>query len=341
MVENMPAPAPSGMVAAMQPPTPHDSFFKAAFSDPANAAGLVRHLVRRSIASRIDWSTMQLVPGSFVAPDLRGRHSDLLFTARCSDKEVLIYILLEHQSTDDPLMAFRVLVYMIRIWERCVRERPAITRLPAILPLVVHHSRQGWTSPTSFAELFDLTPEALAAMAPHLPSFSFVLDDLRAASDASLRRRAMTTLGRLALFCLRHASNPDELVRGLGRWVDLIRELRAAPGGQEALELMWRYVFTVSAPPSPEALVERLLLVVGEEEKEEIVTAAEQLMERGREQGRVMEQREILLEQLRVRFGAMESAVEARVLAADPAQLRRWLLRFATAATVAEVFAQE
>ncbi len=57
------------------------------------------------------------------------------------------------------------------------------------------------------------------------------------ATDASLRARAMSALGRLSLFCLRHASEPDEIVRRLARWLLLLREIRSAPGGSDALEL--------------------------------------------------------------------------------------------------------
>jgi hypothetical protein len=105
--------------------------------------------------------------------------------------------------------------------------------------------------------------------------------------------------------------------------------------------VIWRYVFTVSAPADPEDLVERLLLVVGEESKEEIVTAAEQLIERGREQGRESERREVLLELLRTRFGTLPRSAAARVRAADPAQLKRWLVRVVTAPTLAEVLAAD
>src|ERR1700677_4709067 len=96
---------------AMKPPTPHDALFRETFSDVEHAAGLLRHLLRRSIASRMQWSTLRLCPGSFVDRSLRSRHSDLLFTVRCGDKEVYLYLLLEHQSTSDPLMPFRLLVY--------------------------------------------------------------------------------------------------------------------------------------------------------------------------------------------------------------------------------------
>lgn len=326
-----------GIVATMQSPTPHDALFKAAFSDPEHAAGELRHLLRKTLAARIDWSTLRLCAGSFVDRTLRGRHSDLLFKARCGGSDIYLYLLLEHQSTDDPLMAYRLLVYMVRIWERHVRENPGTSRLPAVVPMVVHHSRDGWTSPTSLGELLDLEPQALAAISAHVPDFRFLLDDLHAASDASLRRRAMSALGRFTLFCLRHASQPDRIVHGLARWLDLLGEIRNAVGGSEALELIWRYVFIITAPANPEELVERLLSVVNEESKEEIVTAGEQLIERGRRE----ERREVLLEQLRSRFGTLPDSAATRVGAADPAQLKRWLVRVLTAATVAEVLAEE
>ncbi|KYF63223.1 hypothetical protein BE11_46980 [Sorangium cellulosum] len=48
--------------------------------------------------------------------------------------------LFEHQSTTHPLMAFRLLEYMVRIWKGHLERHPRSTRLPAILPVVLHHS---------------------------------------------------------------------------------------------------------------------------------------------------------------------------------------------------------
>src|SRR5262249_16944295 len=137
----------------------------------------------------------------------------------------------------------------------------------------------------SFTDLIDLDPDALTPIEPYLPAFRFLLDDLHVSSDASLRARAMSAVGRFALFCLRHAPEPDEIVRRLAPWLRLLRRIRRAPGGSDALERIWRYVLTISPEHDPEELVERLLLVVGEEGKEEIVTAGEVLIERGRKEG--------------------------------------------------------
>jgi hypothetical protein len=107
--------------------------------------------------------------------------------------------------------------------------------------------------------------------------------------------------------------------------------------------LVWQYILTVSEPGKPEDLIEQLLLVVGEEDREDVVTAGEMLIERGRqearEEGRATLQG-ILLKLLRARFGALPRSAAARVRAADPAQLERWLGRVVTAPSLADVLAE-
>ncbi len=55
----------------------------------------------------------------------------------------------------------------------------------------------------------------------------------------------MSALGRLVLYCLRHAREPEELVRGLGAWVDVARDVLLAPNGVAALRSVWRYILLV------------------------------------------------------------------------------------------------
>ena len=112
-------------------------------------------------------------------------------------------------------------------------------------------------------------------MGKHLPQFEMMLDDLGAQSDDSLRARAISALGRLCLFCLRHAREPQVLLEQLRRWVDLIREIQTAPGGSDALVLIWRYIMITNGQATPEAVVAQLLDVVGVEHTEEIMTAGE------------------------------------------------------------------
>ena len=100
-----------------------------------------------------------------------------------------------------------------------------------------------------------------------------------------------------------------------------------------------RYIFATTEPDKPEELVAKLLAAVGDEGKEEIMTAADQLMERGRAQGRQQGLRDVVLTQLRARFGALPDAVVARVGVAGTAELDRWSVSLLTAPTLDGVFA--
>ena len=107
----------------------------------------------------------------------------------------------------------------------------------------------------------------------------------------------------------------------------------AAPGGSEALVLIWRYILVTNGQAAPEVLVAQLLDVVGVEHTEEIMTAGEQLIERGRKDA--LERSVLRL--LRTRFGALPDAAARRIRAADSARLDAWLDRVLTAATLDDV----
>ena len=73
--------------------------------------------------------TLQLETGSFVDADLREKFSDLLFSvelksipADAVSKQALVYFLFEHKSQSDPLTVLQMLSYMVRIWEKRVRD---------------------------------------------------------------------------------------------------------------------------------------------------------------------------------------------------------------------------
>ncbi|MFT3774167.1 MAG: Rpn family recombination-promoting nuclease/putative transposase [Minicystis sp.] len=297
---------------------PHDALVRAAFSQTAHAAGFLLAVLPRAIAARVDFSTLTLRPGSFVDRALRRRHTDLLFSAKLAGREALVYVLFEHQSTVDPLMALRLLLYLTRIWEQVHRAHPKARRLPPIVPVVLHHSPRGWSASTTFEGLLDVDEPTLEALGEHTVRLRFVLDDISTITDGTLRSRVMTALGRLVLFCLRHSREPDELMRRLRQWRDVVAEARRAPNGREALELVWRYILLANPRRQPEEVIAHLLEAAGEEAKEEVMTAGEVLIERGWKQG----QKAMLLKLLQARFGDLPEAAAARIEAATPKQNR-------------------
>jgi predicted transposase YdaD len=324
-------------------PTPHDALVKVIFSQSEHAAGILQGVLPSALAARIDFSTLVLCPGSFVDQRLRGRHTDLLFSANVAGQEALLYVLFEHQSTVEALMAFRLLQYMVRIWESHHRAHPEARRLPPIVPVVLHHGPGGWSASTSFEGLLEVDEATRCALGEHTVRLRFVLDDISEATDETLQGRAMSAPGRVALWCLRHGREPDELVRRLRGWRDLVAEVRRAPNGREALEVIWRYILAAHDRKKHklEDVMGRLMEAAGEEATEEFESLADVLLEQGREQGRKegeqKGERKILVKQLRLRFGELSEAVVARIRAAKPRQLERWAERVLTARSLDEV----
>lgn len=59
----------------------NDGFFKAIFSQPEYAIAFFRSHLPPAIAAETDWTSLVVLPGSFVKTSLQQVHADLLFSA--------------------------------------------------------------------------------------------------------------------------------------------------------------------------------------------------------------------------------------------------------------------
>lgn len=327
---------------------PHDAFFKLVFSQPEHAAGELRAVLPPELAGRFDWSTLALCPGSFVDEAFAQSHTDLLFSAMLDGCPTLLYFLFEHLSTVQPLVPFRLLRYQVRIWDDWLTAHPKAKKLPPIVPMVLHHSPTGWRGPTRFEELLDADEPTLALLAPFLPHFRFLLDDVSKTTDEALRLRAMTALGKVALWCFRDVRKPGVLLRNLARVLDLLIEVRKAPNGQAAIRAVLRYIVATTRKLHPQEIKDavRSLSAPIEGTMETLADQLEEMfmekgIERGRREGIEHGRRDMLLRQLRKRFGELPESAVARVAAAQTATLDTWAERVLTATTLDEVLTEE
>ena len=118
---------------------PHDKYFQRVFSNEQDTASLLRTCVPRALADQLKWPTLSLLRGRFVADDWQKHETDLLFSVEREGAAtpVLVYVLLEHQSTPDPWLRLRLLGYCVQVWQQWQRQHKSEERLPLLLPLVV------------------------------------------------------------------------------------------------------------------------------------------------------------------------------------------------------------
>jgi hypothetical protein len=327
---------------------PHDSLFKWAFESPQDAAALLRELLPPAVREAIAWETLEDASGSFVDVALAAGHSDLLFAARLRTSErSLAYLLIEHQSTDDPDMPLRMLSYQSQLWGRLrkARREPPGARLAAIFGVLVSHQPGGWTSARSLEQLLDPEAMAIPELAALVPRFSMVVDDLAARSDADLQARALAPFQKVALWLLRDIRDPVRLLDGFDAWTPTILEAGQTRSGRDALDVMIRYLFHTLDPVYFD-IVRAKLEQLGTRSREIAMTIAEFLEEQGRKQGREEGRHEgrqearltTLRTQLVYKFGSLDAVSEARLRAATPEALDRYLQRVLTAASLDAVF---
>jgi predicted transposase YdaD len=314
--------------------------FKAAFETPSDAASLLRSVLSPDVVNAIAWDTLAAVRGSFVDPELAGRHTDLLFSANLVDQRVLIYVLLEHQSTSDPEMPLRVLVYLVRIWERFRKESANEGEpLPPIIPIVISHASGGWTAPRTFHEMFAPSVVALPSVAALLPSFAIVVEDLARYSNADLRRLALSCFPTLAVWALRDARDPQRLLANLEHWAHAFVEAQLSPRGLAAIEQLLRYFSYVLDDLDLEKFRDKLEALAPGTETTAMATLAERLLNQGREEGRCEARVEVLVKQLALRFGTVTAEQRATIDASSAEALDRYIERVLTAASIDAVLA--
>jgi predicted transposase/invertase (TIGR01784 family) len=162
--------------------SPHDQFFKELMTQPGVAGAFLRERLPETVTALFADREPRLESGSFVDPEFRSQHSDLLFSMDLkSGNPALVYILFEHKSYPDAMVAFQLLRYVIAIWQRYLTDGGG-KPLPLIIPMVVYHGAEPWNVPVDFAALFK-PDEALAGI---VPDFRYFLSDLGAEADNEL-----------------------------------------------------------------------------------------------------------------------------------------------------------
>jgi hypothetical protein len=326
---------------------PHDNLFRDTFEHPEHARGELAHLLGADLGARVDWSTLELVPGSFVNEELRDSHSDLLFRVLVAGHTAYIYLLFEHQSRPEPLFVLRQLQYSVRFLTTWLEDhraavaasgkRAVVTRLPVVIPILLYHGPGRWPHATRFEDVLDVDLATRPLVLDFVPKFRLLVDDLSTQSDEELRARAMSELGRVVLWLFKTARNTDALLAGLVGWAELFRKVKAAPNGVAALGKIWQYVMAVHEGSHERVLPALATALEDQEQRQNMATIAEQLIEKGKLKGIEEGLRSAVLRQLQHRFGPLPAGARERVEQAKQPELERWLDRVLTASTLADV----
>ncbi|MFD3232236.1 MULTISPECIES: Rpn family recombination-promoting nuclease/putative transposase [Rahnella] len=252
-------------------PTLHDAVFKQFLTHPETARDFLDIHLPPALRKLCDLNTLQLASGSFIEDDLRPYYSDVLYSLKAGNGEGYIYCLIEHQSTPDKHMAFRLMRYAIAAMQRHLDA--GHKTLPLVIPVLFY---QGKVSPypysMSWLDEFE-TPE----YARTLYGENFPLVDITIIPDDEImQHRRMAILELLQ----KHIRQRD-----LTELLDQLTTLLL--GGnttQEQLISVINYMLQAGESRDPAALINTLASRVPQHE-ETLMTIAEQLRLEGEQRG--------------------------------------------------------
>ena len=185
---------------------PHDRLFKAAFSNTEVAKSYLRDFLPKQITSKLDFESLELVPGSHVSPKLEEYFSDIIYECKFEGQETLLSLLLEHKSAVPKFPHLQLLRYMLELWEKEASEKEN-TVLRPVIPIIVYHGKRGWKK----KPFYDSFPTLSESLRSFIPAFEYLLTDLRNWSDEGLRVLEAEILKK-TLLLFKHYGE-DEYVR--------------------------------------------------------------------------------------------------------------------------------
>ncbi|MFT4272410.1 MAG: Rpn family recombination-promoting nuclease/putative transposase [Pantoea sp.] len=254
-------------------PVPHDAAFKAFLTHPATARDFIELHLPAELHAVCDLSTLKLENGSFVEDSLRAYYSDVLYSLKTTAGDGYIQVLIEHQSSPDKHMAFRLMRYAVAAMQRHLDA--GHRKLPLVIPVLFYTGKRS-PYPYSTRWLDEFDDPLLAGT---LYSSAFPLVDVTVIPDDDImNHRSMAALTLLQ----KHIHRRD--------LADLLDRLAATLvtghlTGQQLVSLI-NYLVQTGETSDAEAFVRNLAQRVPQHE-DELMTIAQQLEQKGLEKGRV------------------------------------------------------
>ncbi|MDE0426271.1 MAG: Rpn family recombination-promoting nuclease/putative transposase [Candidatus Poribacteria bacterium] len=251
----------------------------------------VLRMVAGQIADALDFAHVEQLNRSFISDELRPQESDMIFrvpfrSPTQTRQEVIVYLLIEHQSTVDPSMGLRLLSYMVQIWMEERRQwqeekRPQSEwQLTPIVPIVFYTGKGEWRAPLSLTPLLDI-PEVLTRF---VPTFDALLLDVKATAPDALTA-AGHPLGWL-LSILQHEDSDAPVMRqALLEALEGLRDLHTDDADQYRRAILYIFLLILHRRDASEHQDLLRILTREDAQNQEIVDMAASIIELSEQRG--------------------------------------------------------
>ena len=247
----------------------HDAIFKTFFTDIEVATNFITIYLPKHMKQACDFSTLKIEPGSFVDADLKQHHSDILYSLKVNGMRGYVYLNLEHQSTAEELMPFRMHRYKVAIMQQHLNQ--GNKKLPVVISMLFYHGKGQYPYRLKLIDCVEDTPFAKA----HFFDDPLLID-LNVLPDEEIYRHkqlAFLEIVQKHIFTRDLEDIADHIIK-------LIK--RVKPDHDLFNQLVY-YMLVKGETANVNQVIEKLKTI--EDYEEDIMNAAQQLKQQGRQEG--------------------------------------------------------
>lgn len=250
----------------------HDNFFRTVMKNHRVAREFLTIHLPEELRQVINFDNLIFQPRSFIDDVRKETVVDVLYKTKIETHDAYLYLLLEHQSTPDKLMPFRILKYICNIIAHHLEVTNQNT-IPLIYPMVVYHAERPYPFSTDINDLVDAPPDLVKRY--FLKPFQLI--DLAKIEDQELKNHAWA--GAME-FALKHIFARD-IFPYLRDITELLHRIDQS-GGRDYISIVLQYVLERAELKDKEAFFTLINTKISSEVGENIMTIAEQLRTEGK-----------------------------------------------------------
>ena len=286
---------------------PHDKGYKYILKVKSEFINFLKGFIKEKWVDSVSEENITMIDKSFIDTHFQSKEADIVYKYTDGENETILYVLLEHQSTVDNKMMFRLLVYMMEIWRDYLSEKKISIapvedekiskeakpfQLPAIIPIVLHTGSRKWNAPVSFKEIIKDSEKYNG----HIVDFKSLMIDIAPMDDKTfLEQESVISL----VMYLDRSKDTKSLLRNLAIIKPILNLLEEQ---ERRMLIKWikdvfiekfdkasikkiEAIIEETNPVEVKKMITNLERVIAREQEERYLTGREEGKEEGREEG--------------------------------------------------------
>ena len=244
----------------------HDKLFKEALK---NKNEFIKQFVNSELENELTENNLEIYDRKFITNNFTEIESDIIYKV----KNKSVYFIIEHQSTIDKNMSYRMLEYISEVIREHMQYKGSQTeKYPNIIPIVINTNSRKWNASTKYS----LNTEKIRGINKSYIEAEYIVVDINNYTNEELYNKS-TMLSYLML--LEKAKTKEEYEKTIEKMINTLRK--------EDINKMARFVKYILGQVLEEEEIEKIIEELSKKGgKSSMPTALERFMLQERQEGK-------------------------------------------------------